>query len=208
MKTVSVSFVVRLDDIATGRPVWPNDNSLRVTSSVGTPIAKNDGYFVFTGARPQFLSITSEVYHDISLHVPETTDILRAALIPRHTKKGRIYELDGGAYIGFCGTRSGYILTDSADTGEIAVHKEDYADLSELCCMISTPDGTETFVYVRAGNGKGRYILSEPVKFPPRSRLLPLYYVPGGQKLRIPVPDGAQYITVLRGETPQKIHLP
>ncbi len=205
MRTVTVSLVVRPDDFTTGRPVWPGDGTLRVISPGGVPVAKNDGYFVFTDDRPENIRVTSELYHNVTLTVAEGAGVLRVALIPRHTGNKRYYELGSGAYVAFSAARGGYTLTASTEAGVITLHKEDRVDLTDLWCVITTPDGAETPVTIYTAHGRGRYTLSETASFPLRSRLLPLYYVPEGQNL--PVPVDARFLYLLRDGELEKIQL-
>ncbi|MDR1668769.1 MAG: hypothetical protein LBR76_02280 [Oscillospiraceae bacterium] len=205
MSSVTAALTVRLDDITTGLPVWPGDRTLRVRSAdaLQRPVAKNDGYFVFTGTRPREVRVTSDVYHGVTLSPPAEAGVYRAALLPRRSPEGRVFTLDGGAAIGFYGAGRGYALTSSGKT--ITLIKEDYADLSGLRCLAIAPDGAETPVYLRAGGGRGRYILRDEAVLPSRCRLLPLFTLPCGGA--VPVPDGAEVLYVLRGESVQKIYL-
>ncbi|MDR1735329.1 MAG: hypothetical protein LBR85_00465 [Oscillospiraceae bacterium] len=209
---VKASLVVRLDDFATGRPVWPGDRSLRVRGADGfcVPAAKEDGHFVFTGTRPALVAVASEFYAGITLRVSEGEGFLRAALLARHVARGRVYELDGGAHIGFRGERGGYALCAETRAGgrDISLRKEDYADLSGLMHILSAPDGTETPVFLNAGGGRGKYVLSEPAvrDFPARSRVTPLFRI-GEGAARVPIPENARLLYILRGGMTEKIEL-
>jgi hypothetical protein len=203
--TVSVSLVLRLDDIATGRPVWPKDRSLRVCAGdgVSVPVAKNDGCFVFTGARPKVLYVSSDNYHEVTLKGIESAELLRVAMVPKTLSNRRLYTLDAkaGAYIGFHSERGGYALAKALSPGEseILLQKDDYADLIGLTHILMLPDGTESFVTIASCAGHGRYLLSEPLflECPLRTRLLPLCYLYGGV-FDIPVPEKTQYIYTIR----------
>lgn len=203
-RSIAVSLVIRLDDVTTGLPAWPADNTLRVRSGDGfhKPVPKHDGHFVFTGSRPNELHVSSERYEGFTLPVDITgAGLIRVALVPKTLPGGRVFEAELGpghsAFIGFWGRRGGYALMSAIKTGdcELTLHKEDYAELCGLRHVLMAPDELEACVEILSSSRNGRYHLTEPspLSFPPRSRLLPLMRIVGGREriMRIPIPQDA-----------------
>lgn len=214
-RSVTVTLVVRPDDIRSGRPVWPADDTLLVRSGDGfhIPIPKGDGHFVFTGACPKEVRVTSGRYEECTLSI-DAPGLLRVALIPKGVPTGRVFplEIENGrcAYIGFRGGRNGYALVSTLEKGasELTLHKEDYAELCGLSHILSAPDGTEACVSIGSAAGGVYYLTNpSPAFFPPRSRVYPLARIAGGGVLRVPVPQDAQLVYLLRGSELQRFSL-
>lgn len=216
-RRVSLSFAVRLDDFSTGQPVWPSDGSIQVFSGDGffRALPKDNGYFIFTGTRPDSIHVTSGMYEDFTFSPQDgSIAILRVSLIPRNPS-GRCVSLplESGrcAHIGFYGERKGYALLPETAAGspEITLNKDDYADLTGLFHVLMHGKVEAHPVFVTDNLGYGRYRLSEPFpeNYPERgTRLLPLFRIVGnGDNMRIPVPHGSRGAYILRGGDLQKI---
>lgn len=209
-RRVSLAFAVRPDDISTGRPVFPDDKSLKVFSGDGLfrALPKDDGYFIFTGTRPDSISIVTEIYEDVSFSLRDySANVMRVFMITRKPASRCVsLKLESGeiAHIGFYGEKTGYALLPETAAGsfEITLNKDDYADLTGLFHALVNGDIPACAVYVSDNLGYGRYRLSEP--FPENhsirgSRLLPLFRIAGnGGGIRIPVADGSLGAYLLR----------
>lgn len=216
-RRVALAFAVRPEDILTRLPAWPADKSLKVFSGDGLSRAlpKDDGYFIFTGTRPDSIRVTSGMYEDF-FFTPDCTsaNALRVFLIPRRSA-GRcvILPLGSGecAHIGFYGEKSGYpLMPESVSASlEITLNKDDYSELTGLFHVLIHGDKPTHSVYVSENLGHGRYRLSDPLPadYPLRgTRLLPLFRIVGNSgDMRIPVPAGSLGAYLLRGGSLQKI---
>lgn len=214
---VSLALAVRPDNISTGRPAWPDDGSLRVFSSDGLSRAlpKDDGYFIFTDARPVDFRVTSRIYESFSFELQGcNANILRVFLVPLKTAVACFsLPLEPGrcAHIGFYGEKTGYTLSPESVAGssEITLNKNDYSDLTGLFHVIIHSENTAHPVFICCNLGYGRYRLSDPypADYPIRGvRLLPLFRIIGnGGTVRIPVPDGCKGLYLLRDGCLQKI---
>lgn len=218
-RRVSLAFAVRPDDIFTGRPALHRDGNLRVFSGDGLfrALPKDDGYFVFTGTRPDKIRVISGIYEDFSFALHDSSiNILRVSLIPRNPAGHCVsLPLEAGqcAHIGFFGEKTGYtpLPETAAGSQEIAMNKDDFADLTGLFHALIHSGNTARPVFVTDNLGYGRYRLSEPFPgdYPVRgTRLLPLFRVVGnGGNMRIPVPNGSRGAYFLRGGVLQKISM-
>lgn len=218
-RRVSLAFAFRPDNFSTGRPAWPDDESLRVSSGDGLirALPKDDGYFIFAGTRPDTIHVTSGMYEGFPFALNDCpVNILRVFLIPRNPA-GRCVSLrlesSQCAHIGFYGEKTGYTLLPETTAGssKITLNKDDFAEITGLFHALVHSGETERPVFVSDNLGYGRYRLLEPFpeNYPIRgTRLLPLLRIVGnGGKMRIPVPNGSLGAYLLRGGVLQKISL-
>lgn len=199
---VQVVLVLKLCDFVTGMSV-AGGNGLEVKSGDGffKPVVKPDGYFVFTGHRPDSVRITSKKYNDILIDTKEHNDtVLRLSLVPRESgAKG--LTVDKESHIGFGGKGAGYQLAGvlTKDSSGIRLQKDDLNDITDLFHVLISSDGEAESVYLTKNLGGGHYALKTPPvrDYPVRgTRLIPLSRIMDGS---FPVREDADTVYILSG---------
>lgn len=237
IRQVKVSLILRLDDVVSGRALSPEEAEITADHGFSRPLYKREGYFVFTGNRPEIIYIAAENYEPAVLSPePETgpgpAAVLRIALVPVAARQTSGYELrlppGTAAHIGFAGSRAGYVPAGDIAAGaeEITLQKNDLRDITSLWHLllqrqetgkeaeaVTEPKQPEQ-VFLAKNLGYGKYRLLAPTRkahAARQCRLLPLYRLigPPSGVLHLPLPPGATALYVLEanGRKSKKIVL-
>jgi len=206
LRHTKVTFVLRIEDLATGRPLTPDEAEVKADGGFTAPVFKQEGYFVFTDHLPQTIQISATDYRQVILKpmAPRPGEVYRLALVPAQTVQDPVYQLTLPSgeeiHIGFGNGRTGYIPAEDIPVGaeEIALRKEDTADITDMWhLLLGKEEATDPApIYLVASKGYGKYQLLTPTSqaYNQREcRLLPLRRVVGSQQapLPLPIPKGA-----------------
>ena len=204
----TVSLVLRIEDFTTGRILTTDDVAVSGDREFSLPIFKEDGYFVFTGAYPERITVLSKTYQGVEFRPsPESAEVCRISLIPTSTSQVQHpLQLPPGetVFIGLNGLRSGY--TPAADIAagaqEITMQKSDLVDITSMWHLLLYKGAADPEpVFITQNLGYRKYALLTPAKkdYTARgSRLIAMRRVVGTMSgnLLLPVPsiDSTIYI--------------